>query len=170
MIFIEEYICNLCSFLQCFITSCRLDPGILLSILFTNALNLCCPFTLGDHVPVPYKSANKIIFSYIYFNVTLIDRLGDGTEFSWKCPLLLVLYLLLVALTLRAIFVFIGHEGCIEHSDIITWEVLKRILVPKKRFWTKLRNENLMISTFHVINFFFFFHWLLQSLSDLGLP
>jgi hypothetical protein len=51
--------------------------------------------------------------------------------------------------------------------------MLRRIFGPKReedRSWRKLYNEELhsLYSSLNIV--FFFFNWLLQSLSDLGLP
>jgi hypothetical protein len=51
------------SFLQPPVSPSLLDPNVLLSILFSNTLNLCSCFR--DQVSLPYKTTGKIIVTYI---------------------------------------------------------------------------------------------------------
>jgi phosphate starvation-inducible membrane PsiE len=42
-----------------------LGPNILLSILFSNTLNLCSSLSVRDQVSHPYKTTGKIMILYI---------------------------------------------------------------------------------------------------------
>jgi hypothetical protein len=64
VIFGEEYrslSSSLCSFLHYPATSSLLGPNILLSVLFSNALNLCSSFNVSDQVSRQYKTSDKVI-------------------------------------------------------------------------------------------------------------
>jgi hypothetical protein len=62
-IWFEYNLCSssLCSFLQPTVTSSLLGPHILLSILFSNTLNLCSSLNVTDQVQHPYKTAGEVI-------------------------------------------------------------------------------------------------------------
>jgi hypothetical protein len=56
---------SLNNFHQPLATSSLLGPNILLSTLFSNTLNLCSSLWMVDEVSYSYKTAGKIIVSYI---------------------------------------------------------------------------------------------------------
>jgi hypothetical protein len=54
-----------CNILHPPATSSLLGPNILLSILFSNTLNLCSSLSMRDRVSHPYKTTGKIMVLYI---------------------------------------------------------------------------------------------------------
>jgi phosphate starvation-inducible membrane PsiE len=59
------------------IFSCLLESNILLSALFSNALNLCFSLRPSDQVSHPYKTTDKIMVFYILVFVLYV---GEGKE------------------------------------------------------------------------------------------
>jgi len=53
---------SLCSFLHSPVTSSLLDPNILLSTLFSNALNLRSSLNVSEQVSHPYKTTGRIVY------------------------------------------------------------------------------------------------------------
>jgi hypothetical protein len=49
-------------------------PNILLSILFSNALNLCFSLNITNQVSNPYKTIGKVIVLYILIFTFLVSR------------------------------------------------------------------------------------------------
>jgi hypothetical protein len=55
----------LCNFLHSPVTSCLIDPNMLLSTLFSNTLSLCSSLNVRDQVTHPYKTISRIMVLYI---------------------------------------------------------------------------------------------------------
>jgi hypothetical protein len=71
---------SLCSILQPPIISFFFGPNILLSILFSNTLNLCSSFNVLYQFSHPYESRGKIIVSCILI-LTFLDRIRKDNRF-----------------------------------------------------------------------------------------
>jgi phosphate starvation-inducible membrane PsiE len=61
-------------------TSCHFGPNILLSILFSNTLNLCSSLNVRDKVSHPYRTTGKIIVFYIVI-ITILDSREEDKRF-----------------------------------------------------------------------------------------
>jgi hypothetical protein len=55
----------LCNFLQPTITSHFFGPNILLNTLFSNTISLCSSLNVTHQVSYPYKTAGKMMVSYV---------------------------------------------------------------------------------------------------------
>jgi hypothetical protein len=65
---------SLCDFFQPPVTSSLLRPNILLSILFSNTLNLCSSFNVIDQVSHPYC----FITSFISVGLLVLDLISSA--------------------------------------------------------------------------------------------
>jgi hypothetical protein len=65
----------LCIFFQPLVTS---SPffflNILVSILFSDTLNPCTSLDVRNHISHPYKTAPKIYYSFVYFNLKIFRQ------------------------------------------------------------------------------------------------
>jgi hypothetical protein len=57
------------SILYLSMTSFFTDPAAVFSVLISNFFSMCPPLNGRDQVSHPYKTAGKIIYSFVYFNL-----------------------------------------------------------------------------------------------------
>jgi hypothetical protein len=77
---------SFCSLLQPPATSSLLGPNVLLSTLFSNALNLCFSLCVKDRVSHPYKTSKIRVLYVLIWKVLAVQRLGYGMDDRGSIP------------------------------------------------------------------------------------